>query len=114
MPSNWQPTWDSTVDWGSGLGDITCAPGTAPDPTGSVCVVSTGLGCDPTTLGCNFQCPGSGVWTSDVSLCPGILQSLGLGSTLSGSISTSTLLLLGAGLVGLLLLSDTGGGRRRR
>jgi hypothetical protein len=47
---------------------------TAPPTSGP----ASGLGCDPTQAGCNYQCP-NGVWTSDMSLCPTEGSATGLG-----------------------------------
>jgi len=110
MGMSWQPNWGNTVDWGAGLGDITCPSGYAPDPSGSVCVVSQGLGCDPTTTACGQQCP-NGVWTTDLSLCPSVTSSFGLPAGVT--LSTSTILIGAAALLAIAALSGLGGKRRR-
>jgi hypothetical protein len=97
-----------------GLGDIgqlTCPAGYGPDPTDTYCVVSTGIGCDPSQPGCNYQCPTTGVWTSSVSLCPGAGAGIASALGLSG-VSSSTLEMIALIAMAFLLVSNTGGRRR--
>jgi hypothetical protein len=69
------------------------------------------VGCDPSQIGCNYQC-NNGVWTTDptLSACPGILDQL----SASWGISSGTIemLLIAAGV--FLVVTEMGGGGRRR